>query len=40
VGHVGDGKIGKWRAVLSGAQSGRVLRATSAFCEAFGYPTR
>jgi glycosyltransferase involved in cell wall biosynthesis len=40
VGHVGDGKIGKWRAVLSDVQSGRVLRVTSAFCEAFGYPIR
>jgi glycosyltransferase involved in cell wall biosynthesis len=39
LGHVGDGKIGKWPRVLSDAQARRVLRATRAFCEAFGYPT-
>jgi hypothetical protein len=39
LGHVGDGKIGKWPAVLSDAQARRVLRSTRAFCEAFGYPT-
>lgn len=38
-GHVGDGRVGKWRDVLSAAQATRLDEGTKAFCEAFGYAT-
>lgn len=38
LGHLGDGAIGKWSSVLSGAQAARVQHATRRFCETFGYP--
>ncbi|MBV9570240.1 MAG: hypothetical protein JO056_03270 [Alphaproteobacteria bacterium] len=39
-GHIGDGQIGKYKAVLSVAQSRSVLGRTKAFREVFGYVRR
>jgi glycosyltransferase involved in cell wall biosynthesis len=36
-GHVGDGKIGKWRDVLTEEQVREIVKRTKAYCERFGY---
>jgi hypothetical protein len=36
-GHVGDGKVGKFEAVLTPAQQRRVVAATRAYCRTFRY---
>ena len=36
-GHVGDGKVGKWRDVLSPEQEREILDRTKEYCETFGY---
>jgi FkbM family methyltransferase len=38
-GHVGDGRIGKWREVLTEAQERAIIARTKDFCERFGYDT-
>ena len=35
--HVGDGRIGKWREVLTTDQAEKTLHATRGFCQTFGY---
>ena len=37
VNHVGDGKVGKWRDVLTDEQAREILARTRAYCERFGY---
>jgi hypothetical protein len=39
-GHVGDGRIGKYKSVLTPAQQHEVMAATSAYARAFGYRPR
>lgn len=39
-GHVGDGRIGKYKSVLTGAEQKKVLAATLSFRRAFGYLPR
>jgi hypothetical protein len=39
-GHVGDGLIGKYESVLTSAQQRKVLAATRAYCQQFGYLPR
>lgn len=36
--HVGDGRIGKYKSVLSAEQRRRVAAATREYCREFGYP--
>jgi GR25 family glycosyltransferase involved in LPS biosynthesis/glycosyltransferase involved in cell wall biosynthesis len=36
-GHVGDGKVGKWRDVLTQEQEREILDRTKDYCETFGY---
>ncbi len=38
--HVGDGKIGKFREVLTTDQESAILQATREYCETFGYDAR
>ena len=39
-GHVGDGKIGKYAAILSTKQQHQIIAATKSYCRKFGYSTK